>query len=303
MLTIQQAGMEILGNNPGYLYFFCGTEYGVKNKYIEHLSTLFNHVMEVDSLDELFTSFNKKRLISTSSTLYICRYDFDFLKKLDVNRVKKQDGCCVVAVYEDEKSFSRLNKVFPDNVVRFDAVSDKFVLKYLSNDFPDIDERYLNLVAVSCTGGYGQAKIVCSQFNCIRNSLSTIEDEKLLSLAGLGSKLTEQNMMKYAAARNFSGVMKVVDSFEGDVSNLINGMCHVAIELDKAMDSRSPTEYSKYVKFWSREDVYNFFDQAYTQTLSMRSSLSTDAYSVMVYIASLLRFNKIPSVEQMSCPM
>lgn len=303
MLTIQQAGMEILGDNPRCLYFFCGAEYGIKNKYIDHLSTLFNSVVEVDSLDELFTSFNKKRLIDTSSTLYICRYDFDFLKKLDVNKVKNQVSCCVVGIYDDEKSFSKLDKLFPENVVRFDSVSDKFVLKYLSNDFPEVDERYLNLVASNCTGGYGQANIVCSQLNSIRNLLPSIEDDKLLALFGLSSTLTEQSMMKYAASRNFSGVMKVVDSFEGDVSNLINGMCHVAIELDKAMDSRAPTEYSKYVKYWSREDVYNFFEQSYTQTLNMRSSLNVDAYSVIVYLSSLLRFNHIPSVEQMSCQM
>lgn len=295
--------MEILGNNPGYLYFFCGTEYGVKRKYIEHLSTLFSSVVEVDSLDELFSSFSKKKLISTSSTLYICRYDFDFLKKLDVGKVKKQDGCCVVAIYEDEKSFSKLDKLFPEHVVRFDVVSDRFVLKYLSSDFPDIDERYLSIVASSCPGGYGQAGIVCGQINCIRDRLSSIDDDKLLTLLGLESSLSEQNMMRYAAARNFTGVMKVVDSFEGDVSNLINGMCHVAIELDKAMDSRTPTEYSKYVKYWSREDVYNFFEQSYIQTLNMRSSLNVDAYSVIVYLSSLLRFNRIPSVEQMSCPV
>ena len=106
-------------------------------------------------------------------------------------------------------------------------------------------------------------------------------------------------MMHAAAARSFSGVMSVVDSFEDDLNYLVNGLCHVSIELDKAMDKKgSNSSYSKYVKLWTREDVYNFFEQAYTQTLKMRSTVSCDPYYCIVYLASLLKFKHIPSVSQ-----
>lgn len=302
MLSIQQAGSEILGNHPRNLYFFCGKEYGVKKKYIEHLSTLYSSVVSVDDLGDLFRSFNRKSLVTSKSCLYVCRYDDSFVKRVDsssgqiVSKINSND--CVVAVFEDDKSFNKLDKVFPENVVRFDTISTEFICRYLRSDFPKLDDRYINLVSSKCFGGYGQAYIVCNQMNSIRNHLHSIEDSDLLKMFGIESSLTEDQMMKYTAARNVSGVLSVVDSFEGDLNHLMNGMCHVSIELDKAMDSRNSSEYSEYVKYWTREDVYNFFDQSYTQTLKLRSSVGGDPYNCLVYLASLLAFKRIPSVEQ-----
>lgn len=302
MLSIQQAGSEILGNQPRNLYFFCGKEYGVKKKYIEHLSTLYSSVVSVDGLGDLFRSFNRKSLVASKSCLYVCRYDDSFVRSIasssDTLASKINSTDCVVAVFDDDKSFKKLDKVFPENVVRFDTISTEFVCRYLRKDFPELDDRYIHLVAPRCLGGYGQAYIVCSQMNSIRTHLHAIEDSDLLKMFGLESSMTEDQMMKYAAARNILGVLSVVDSFEGDINHLINGMCHVAIELDKAMDSKSSTDYSKYVKYWTREDVYNFFEQAYTQTLKLRSSVGGEAYNCLVYLASLLAFKRIPSVEQ-----
>lgn len=302
MISIQQAGIEILGNNPGHLYYFCGEEYGVKQKYIEHLKSLYSEVVYVDSLGDLFRSFRKKSLVLSKSSLYICRYDTDFIRNLDsmvANNVNVSNiNGCVVAVYDDEKSFKKLDKFFSQHVVRFEPVSNKFVFKYVKSDFPELDDRYVDLVVKNCTGGYGQARIVCSQLNVIKDSLYGLEDAEILATFGIRNTLTENQMMHYAASRNFSGVVKVVDSYEGDLNHLVNGLCHVSIELDKAMDSHKETEYSKYVKYWTREDVYNFFEQAYTSTLQLRSEVGGDVYESLIYLASLLRFTKIPSVEQ-----
>ena len=304
MISIQQAGLEILGNNPGKLYFFCGKEFGVKQKYIDHLVELFGVEEDVESLTRLFASFKRKSLLALTPKLYVCRYDYEFVKQFDAKKadslnVDLIDGC-VVALYDDEKSFKKLDKLFPNNVVRFDEVSSQFTEKYLKSDYPSLDERYVHLAAENCFGGYGHAKVVCGQMNCISNSLNLVEDEDLLLTFGLSKSFTEDQMMKRAAARSFSGVVKVVDSYEGDLNHLINGLCHVSIELDKAMDSRAETPYSKYVKMWTREDVYNFFEQAYCKTLELRSGLGSSAYDALTYLASLLKFKSIPSVEQTS---
>lgn len=305
MISIQQAGIEILGNNPGHLYYFCGEEYGVKQKYIEHLTTIYDEVVDVDSLGDLFRSFKRKSLVSSKNSLYVCRYDSDFVRNLSSSTVEDINvgsiNGCVVAVYDDEKSFKKLDKFFSSYVVRFDSVSKQFVFKYVKSDFPELDDRYVSLVVNNCEGGYGQAKIVCSQLNAVRHKLHSLEDTEILSTFGIHNSLTEDQMMRYAACRNVSGVVKVVDSYEGDMNHLINGMCHVAIELDKAMDSRKETPYSKYVKHWTREDVYNFFEQAYTLTLQLRSEVGGNPYEALIYLTSLLKFKHIPSVENMIC--
>lgn len=302
MLSIQQAGMEILGNSPRSLYFFCGREYGVKKKYVDHLETMYGKVVDVDSLDDLFASFRRKSLVSSKNSLYVSYYDTDFVRSVDSVHMKDILSLhlkgIVIAFYEDDKSFNKLDKLFPDNVVRFDNIPIQFVCKYLRSDFPELDDKYISLAANYCTSGYGQAKIVCSQMNSIRQHLHRMEDKDLLRTLGLEKDITEDVMIRYVAARNSAGVMSVVDSYEGDLQNLINGMCHVAIELDKAMDSKNNTPFSEYVRYWTREDVYNYFEQSYTQILKLRSETGGNAYRCLVYLSSLLKFKVIPSVKE-----
>lgn len=303
MISIQQAGTEILGNNPRSVYFFCGPEYGVKQKYLSHLAHMYGSSTQVDTLKELFKSFERKSLVSSSSSLYVCRYDSEFVKKCDATEAKKvlsyKVNGCVVCIYDDEKQYKKLDKLFPDNVVRFDNVASKYVVKYLHGDYPELDEHYLKLVASKCPGGYGQARVVCGQLNYVKDSVGTLEDSDVLRTFGLSRKYTEDQMMVAAAARSFSGVMQVVDTFEDDLSYLINGLCHVSIELDKLMDRKNTNSpYAQYVKLWTREDVYNFFEQAYVQTLKLRSSSSFNSYDSLVYLAALLKFKNIPSVGE-----
>ena len=304
MITIQQAGTQILGNNPKPLYFMCGSEYAIKQQYINHLKGIYKSYQLVDDLQDLFRSFSKKSLISPASCLYVSRYDSLFIKSIDKDKSDKLTSkipasCCIVCVYEDEKAFSKLNKCFPDNTVRVDNVDSKYIKKYLKRDYPKLDERYIDLVCDNCEFGYGRAKAACGQLNCIRDFLHSIDDQALLYMLDLSKSNTEQQMMEAAAARSFAGVMHVVDNFEGDVSILLNGMCHVAIELDKALTKKSIDTFAqKYTSNWSVEDVYNFFDQAYTQTLKLRSSIGGNPYNSLVYLASLLKFSKIPSVKQ-----
>lgn len=305
MLSIQQAGTEILGNAPRKLYFFCGSEYGVKEKYLRHLQTMYGSVEQVDSMFELFKSLKRKSLLASKPCVYVCRYDSEFVKRLSKEtssdvRESLVNGC-VIALYEDEKAFSKLNKFFPNNVVRFDAVSSEFVAKYLKSDFPELDDRFIKLLVSKTSCSYGHLRVACSQILHAQQHMQESSDEDVLFCLGLNQGLTEDRMMKYAAARNVTGVLRVADSFEGDPQHLINGLCHVSIELDKAMDSRSSSNYSKYVKSWTRPDVYNFFEQCYCATLKLRSEASSSSMDCLVFLASLLKFKPIPSVEQISC--
>ena len=50
MLSIQEAGIQILGDNHGNFYIFGGHEYGIKVGYIDILSNKFGPVVECPSV-------------------------------------------------------------------------------------------------------------------------------------------------------------------------------------------------------------------------------------------------------------
>lgn len=305
MLSIQQAGMEILGDNPKSLYFFCGVEYGVKNKYIEHLKTYYSNYVEADEISDIFKSFERKSLLASSDNLYVCRYDLQFIKSLDDKYVNKIQSYripgTVVMVYDDDKLFNKLDKLFPDNVIRFDNISLQFVDKYLHQDYPDIPERYIHLISSQCDSGYGQARVICGQLDNISGSLGNYSDSEILETFALGKGSTEDQLKIAVAAKSFSTCLNIVESFDGDKNYLINCMCVTMIELDKLMDKKnSDSNLQKYVKHWSRQDVYYLFNHCYNMLIGLRSYSSSDVEDSIVWLLSLLRFNNIPSPDSIS---
>ena len=302
MISIQDAGSEILCDEPRNLYIMFGEEYGIKQTYLQHLSDHYGSCIESYSAIDLIKSFKVKSLVQRKPSLYVCRYDDDFYKNSDkIAKSLKIESIpgTLVLLYEDEKKFKKLDKLFPDNVVRVDSVSSEHVSSYLRKDFPSLDVRYVNVISSHVSGVYGQAKVVCNQASYLFDDIYDIDYNKLLSTFGLNRTFTENQMMLRTAARDFNGVMLVVDSFEGDLQNLVNGMCSVAIALDKVLDGKEKkSEYMKYADKWEREDVYNFFNQAYDQIMILRSGASLSAYESLVYLASLLKFKRIPSVSE-----
>lgn len=305
MITIQQAGSEILTDKPGKLYFFLGSEFGVKRKYLDHLKQCIGNYVVSDTVEDLIKIFEKKQLIATPKSLYVCRYDSEFIKTLDQKQADrllkcKYDGC-LVCIYEDEKDFKKLDKYFPNNVVRFDAVDSVHVAKYLESDYPNLDSRYCKIIADKSSSGYGQAYNLCNELSYLGSYINKVPDEDILFMLKLEDSSTEDQLMVATAAKSFTSVMRIVDNFDGDLNYLINCFCHVAIELDKTFTNRrTETIVSKYIKKWSMEDIYNFFEQCYTQTLKLRSYTNYKVYDCIVYLASLLKFTHIPSIKQVS---
>ena len=301
MLSIQTAGVEILSGNPRGVYFFFGKEYGVKEKYVRALEQHYGTRVVADSLYKLLCSFGKKSLTGRKRSLYVSYYDSEFssLSEKCLNLVPRVDPeeSVVVAVYEDDRLFKKLDKLFPNNTVRVDEVHESLIAKYLRSDFPSLDPAYVNMVC-SKKLGYGKSYILCSQITCLGSTADSLETRYVEQCLGIGNSLQEDVMIKCCAAKDPVGAVCVIDSYRGDFQNLINGMCHVSIELDKAMDSRSETPFTKYTVKWTRPDVYNFFDQAYSQLMSLRSGIAVSSYDSLLYLASLLRFSRIPSVNQ-----
>ena len=107
MLTIQEVGTEILGNTPKKFYIFGGTEYGIKCKYIDIMKEHYGKFKECQSVNEIIKLMSTRHFIPLEPTLYIIRYDEEFLSSLSDDTEKQIDKLnivgTVVCIYELDK--------------------------------------------------------------------------------------------------------------------------------------------------------------------------------------------------------
>ena len=82
MLTIQEVGQEVLTGTPKKFYAFVGSEYGVKEKYIELLSNHYGRKVESESVQDILNIMKTRHIIPLQPTLYVVRYDESFISTL-----------------------------------------------------------------------------------------------------------------------------------------------------------------------------------------------------------------------------
>lgn len=305
MLPIQQLGLEILGDNPKNFYVFGGPEYGIKRKYIEKLTEYYKgNKVESPSVLELINMMSVKHLVPLKPTVYVVRYDETFTSQLNDKVVKKLKSAkivgTIVCIYEDSKSITKLNKFFPDNVTSIDVVGTQMISKYLKSDYPELDDRYIN-IASTISDNYGHAQCICkSLVSCKPATLGAMTDAEIAELFGKDSTYSDKELRQAIASRNFRAVITCASTFSGNHDSVIYAFLSVAVEMDKIFDSRwVDSELSEFAKQWTRLDIYNLFMQAYHQ-LELLRSMSIDPMNCIYYLAALLGFKFIPSVEEMS---
>ncbi len=301
MLTIQQAGTEILGDSPKNFYVFGGTEYGIKCKYLEHLKGLYKASVEVETVSEALAIFKKKQLLPLPPKLYIVRYDDTFISELSEKMAKsiaklKIRGT-IVCLYENLKSVGKCNKYLPDNTVSFDAVNPVFIKQYLQKDFPSLPESAIS-EAVRIHSDYMGAYNICI-------SLSSLSE---MDIAGLTSKLanetfgydassTDAQIRQAFAAKNFYIVTELLENYTGDKNQIFYVWLSTMLELEKLLDNpKQKSDLKQFIKLWDIASIYNMFMHIYHELEISRSVLSYDIDSRLLYLALLLQFQPVPAV-------
>jgi ABC-type antimicrobial peptide transport system ATPase subunit len=105
MLSIQEAGQQILRGNPGKFYIFVGQEFGIKTKYLESLVNHYNgEYVEIESVNDVLSMMRTKHLIPLTPKLYIARYDEDFIQSISDSTFKNIESTkiigTIVCIYE-----------------------------------------------------------------------------------------------------------------------------------------------------------------------------------------------------------
>ena len=302
MRSIQEVGLEILNNNPAPLYFFCGTEIGIKEKYIDIITKHYGDAVEVERLADVLQLMRTKHLIPLKPKLYIVRYDEEFISTL-ADKIKHEIGAIkiigtIVGVYESSKHMSKLDKYLGNYSVSIDTVDPKFVTVYLHQDFPGIPDRFVD-IAVRSSANYSQARNMCRAMNAAdKEKLYAMSDSEIANIFGY-TRLSTENQIKHGvAARNFKYLVDVIETFEGETDAIFYAILSTMIELEKCMTKKyTDSELKEYLKLWTVPDIYYMFVHTYQQLKKLRSSSVNDPKNLLMYLISLLPYKSIPSVE------
>lgn len=306
MLTIQELGLSIMGDSPKTFYILGGAEFGIKEKYIDILETKFGKRIEHSSVIDLITSMEKKQLIPVPPSVYVIRYDKIFLSKLSekngelAQRINKcKINGCIVLIYENDSDINKCDKYFPSNTSIVNHIDNKFVIKYLKSDFPELEDKYC-VIAAKVASDYYQAKNIARCLYSIQDKCSLTEGQ-IRYLFGLDTTYKDEDLMMAIANRDFNSLMYMSEHFDGDMQNIFYTILRTMIELDKCLDNKyTQSPLQKASKLWTRYDVYWMFNHTYNALKQLRSSYSADPLLYLVYLAALLRFKNIPTVQALS---
>ena len=304
MITIQELGLQILKGEPKKFYVFGGQEYGVKNKYIQKLSEKFGPIYECSSLIDTLSQMHRKQLVSMPSGVYIARYDEEFLSQLNDKSEAYISSAnipgVIVCLYENSKSVSKCDKYLPNNTAVIDQVDLKFIVRYLHEDFPKLDDRSISVAAKS-SSSYGHAKCICS---CMQyadpDALARLSEPELAALFGCNSYSDETEVKIGVGSKNFRKLLACAETYSEDLNRIIYTILQTMIEFDKIKSSKySDSILRQFDNKWTREDVYYMFMHAFSELSKLRSLSSYRVEDSLIYLFSLITFSRIPSLEAM----
>lgn len=302
MLNIQELGIQLLGDNPGHFYILGGCEYGIKRKYIDILEAKYGKKVECPTVKEVIDMLSKKHIIPLEPAVYVIRYDETFLSELSDKVVSTVQHLkfvgTIICLYEQAKHITKLDKYFPDNLACIDSVSPQFVSKYLHSDFPKLNDRFID-IAVHHSDNYNQANNMCRCMNSVHpEDLYHMNDDEIASLFGCADVSTEAQIRKGVASKNFKYLVDVLDKYDDTADNVIYAILQTMIEMDKLKDNKyTQSDVQEYAKIWTREDIYYMFMHSYNELKKLRSSSSYDSKLSLIYLFSLLNFQRIPDLE------
>ncbi len=295
MIELQQGINQIYSNNPKSLYFLTGPEYGVKVKYLNQLQSHYSNQVECwSSILDLFEMFSKKSLFERIPKLYVVRYDKEFLKKLDSNHAFNVNSIIgtIVGIYEDDADEKKLDKWFPESVLRINKLSKPLCKKHLSSDFPKIPEILINC-ALNYYEDYYQLHNIFSSLSLLSTqqlgNLNTVEFTSIF-INQLDANIS--NFKQAIAARDFSSAVGELDRFSGDYSSLFYDILNTYIEIMKCLDKKYSNSFvTPYLKLWSKSSIKSMYAVTYKTLEDVRSNSSYDPYNALIYVCGLLKYS------------
>ena len=293
MITIQEFGTEIMQQKPRKFYAFCGTEYGVKKKYLDIISKIYSgRKVEMESVDKALKMMSVKKMIPLQPTLYVIRYDNAFLKDLDkyVKVIQKANIIgTIVVIYDTDTAEYRCDKLIPNNLVIFEPVDIKFIFKYLKNDFPELEDNVINTV-LTIVHDYISAYNICYSLNSVDRNIRVCLDQDSIRRTFCSDQSVDISMIKYGiAARDARYCFNLLYQYDGAADTIVYQILSALLEIEKCLVYKKGGSYAmKHINAWSIYDVQGMFQNLYDLLVKSRSSESVDLrHGIECVIASM----------------
>lgn len=303
MISIQEAGKEILTHSPRPFYVWVGPEYGIKEKYLAMLSECYSSTRDVDSVAEVLSLMKTKHMIPLEPCLYVVRYDDAFVASLSDKTGQKIQSThiigTIVCIYESDKQANKLEKYLPEFTVHIDSVDPRFVYKYLHSEFPTVCDRFLRFASTHATN-YSHARNMTRCASCLdQKMLDESDDDTLSSLFATSIDFSEKQFQMHIACRHSSYLISNLEKYSNSLDNMLYSILRTMVEMEKALStSYGQSDFREYNKYWRMEDVYNMFMITY-HVLKVSRSQSVDIENLVVFLLSLLSFDKIPTIGEL----
>ena len=304
MLSIQDLGLSILGDTPKNFYIFGGTEYGIKEKYIEILTEKIGKKIEYDTVTDVVNFMSKLHLIPLEPQVYVVRYDKSFIGLADKAMAEKILSLDIVGVliliYEDTKDINKLDKLFPNNTATIDNVDSKHLLKYLKSDFPNMDVRTIESV-IKYAANYYQAKNMCRCLYAVQDKM-LLTEKQIVSVFDIKLGYSNDDLQIAIASKNFNAIMYITDHYEDDPQGILYQILRIMVELDKIQNSKySNSPLKKYAKNWTPADIYYMFNHTYNMIKALRSGYTVEVPDLITYLSALMLFKNVPDMKVLPC--
>lgn len=305
MLSIQEAGKQILTGNPKGFYVFVGQEYGIKEKYIQSLVDHYKTCKEIDSVNDVLNMMQTKHIIPLSPAVYVIRYDEEFIQSLSDKTLKRIESIniigTIICIYESSKHYSKCSKYLPNYTVSFDSVNSAFIKKYLKSDFPNLDDRFIDFV-VQHKQDYKSAYHMCNSISYSNLDPSCFDDKMLAESLGCNDSSTEKQLRAGIASKNFRYTLSVLESYSDNLDQVFYTILNTLIELDKITSNKyAQSDLRRYADSWTKADIYYMFMNTYEELKRVRSHSSYKVMNSLIYLLSLLQFSSVPAPEVMLC--
>lgn len=300
MLTIQDIGRQIMSGTPLKFYAMLGSEYGIKERYLEILKNRYGgDYVEYTSVSGVMSLMKQKHIVPIPNRLYIIRYDESFISDVNEKTQTLIDSLnirgTVVCIYEDTKQCKKLLKYLPDYAVSIDAVSSQFIIKYLMDEFSGVGHDLAEL-CVESTKCYSQARNMCRSVSMAPDMIRDMSKLEAAKLFGTVQISSDSQLRIAVAMKNTAATLAIMDIYGGTPDNMMYTMLSTMIELEKLHYNRyAESDIRKFVNKWTLKDIYNFFNAVYDRLNNLRSASAVDGKLSLTYLASLLAFQEIPN--------
>lgn len=300
MLSIQDIGLSIFSDSPKKLYILGGSEYGIKDKYIDILVSKVGPKFEYNSVADVIGAMSKFQIIPMGPHVYVVRYDKAFVsslnKELTAKVLKLNIVGTIVLIYEDNKDLNKLDKWFPEYTASIDPIDLKHMTKYLTSDFPKLDKKSVEYAAKHASNYY-QAKNICRCLNAIKGKM-LLTERQMLSLFDIKLSYTNDDLQIAIASRNFNALMYIVDHYDGDLQSVLYQILRVMLEIDKVHSSKySKSPLKDYARSWTQADVYYMFNHTYEAIKALRNGYTAEVADIITYLGALIMFKNIPDLQ------